>query len=131
MVGFLFAHDLIQKPVPPFRDHALKPPARKNPLEHAVTAKYIMIKPDQHVQADQPQHREIRQKPMHVAGLAPTGCAGRQKLGQFEAEHHDRHAAPGRITGVLRPICGMVQAKVNCPISKATISQCRLLAVPV
>ena len=35
------------------------------------------------------------------------------------------------VTGVLRPISGMVQATANCAISSARISQCSVFAVPV
>jgi len=34
------------------------------------------------------------------------------------------------VTGVLRPICGMVQAKMNCATSKATTIQCKVFAAP-
>ena len=35
------------------------------------------------------------------------------------------------VTGVLRPICGIVQAKMNWATSSTTISQCSDFAVPV
>jgi hypothetical protein len=35
------------------------------------------------------------------------------------------------VTGVSRRISGIVQAKMNCPISNATISQCKDFAVPL
>ena len=35
------------------------------------------------------------------------------------------------VTGVSRPICGMVQPMMNCKISSSKISQCSVFAVPV
>src|SRR5262249_13313983 len=76
---------------PPFfsRPHSL--------VDADAAADEIMIERRQNVQRDQRQQAVIGKQAMHVAAPAPAGRAGGDQLRQLQPEHHDRHAAPGRV----------------------------------